>query len=89
MPGVGLSILLIAIGAILKFAVSVTGHGFNIQTIGVILIIVGIIGLVVSLVFFGVGSWGGMRGSRTRVVDEYDNPDIPGERRRRTTRRDY
>jgi len=82
MPGVGLSILLIAIGAILKFAVSVNGHGFNLQTIGVILIIVGIIGLLVSLAFFGIGSWGGVRGSRTRVVDEYDDPDVPGGRRR-------
>lgn len=84
MPGIGVSILLIAVGAILKFAVSVTGHGFNIQTIGLILIIVGAIGLVLSLAFFGVGSFGGMR-SRTEVVDEYDDP---GGRRRRT-RRDY
>jgi hypothetical protein len=47
--GIGTSIVLIAIGAILRFAVSVTTHGFNIHTIGLILLIVGIVGLVVSL----------------------------------------
>ncbi len=87
MPGVGVSILLIAIGAILKFAVSVSGHGFNIQTIGVILIIVGVIGLLLSLIFFGMGSWGGMR-SRSRTVEEFDDPDLPAGRRRRVSRRD-
>lgn len=47
--GIGTSILLIAVGAILRFAVSVTTHGFNIHTIGLILLIVGIVGLVISL----------------------------------------
>jgi heme/copper-type cytochrome/quinol oxidase subunit 2 len=47
--GIGTSILLIAVGAILRFAVSVTTHGFNIHTIGLILMVVGIVGLVISL----------------------------------------
>lgn len=47
--GLGTSIFLIAVGAILRFAVTVTGHGFNIQTVGLILLIVGAIGLVISL----------------------------------------
>ena len=45
----GTSIFLIALGAILKFAVTATVGGFNIQTAGTILIVVGIIGLLVSI----------------------------------------
>jgi hypothetical protein len=59
--GVGTSIVLIAVGAILRFAVSVTTTGFNIHTIGLILIIAGIVGLVISMFFWS--SWGGF-GSR-------------------------
>ncbi len=47
--GIGTSLLLIAVGAILKFAVTFTVGGFNIQTAGTILIVAGIIGLLVSL----------------------------------------
>lgn len=46
---IGTSILLIAIGAILKFAVSVDTEGFNLNTIGVILMVVGALGLLLSL----------------------------------------
>lgn len=45
----GTSLFLIAVGAILRFAVTVTTRGFNIHTIGVILIVVGIVGLLISL----------------------------------------
>ncbi|MGH2851087.1 MAG: DUF6458 family protein [Solirubrobacteraceae bacterium] len=58
--GVGTSIVLIAVGAILRFAVSVTTTGFNIHTIGLILIIAGIVGLVISMFFWS--SWGGFGG---------------------------
>ena len=47
--GIGTSIFLIAVGAILYFAVSVDAEGFSINTIGLILMVVGAIGLVVSL----------------------------------------
>lgn len=47
----GTSLLLIAIGAILRFAVSVSTHGFNLHTIGIILIVVGAVGLVISLLW--------------------------------------
>lgn len=53
--GVGTGLFLIAIGAVLRFAVSVTTSGFNIHTIGVILMIVGAVGLVIS--FFFWSSW--------------------------------
>jgi uncharacterized protein DUF6458 len=46
--GIGTSLFLIAVGAILKFAVNTTVSGISIQTVGVILMVVGIIGLVLS-----------------------------------------
>jgi hypothetical protein len=59
--GFGTSILLIAVGAILRFAVSVTTTGFNLHTIGMILIIVGIVSLALSMMFWS--SWGGFGNS--------------------------
>lgn len=47
----GTSILLIAIGAILKWAVTAHTNGFNIQTAGTVLIVVGLVGLVLSLIY--------------------------------------
>ena len=49
--GLGTSLFLIAIGAILKFAVNASVSGLEIATIGVILMIVGAIGLIISLLF--------------------------------------
>ena len=49
--GIGTSILLIAVGAILKFAVNADVSGLEISTIGVILMVVGVIGLLISLFF--------------------------------------
>ena len=49
--GIGTSIFLIAFGAILKFAVTATVSGIDLATVGVILMIVGIVGLVLSLMF--------------------------------------
>jgi uncharacterized membrane protein len=46
--------LLIAVGAILRFAVTVTTHGFNVHTVGVILLIVGIVGLFISVLWMTV-----------------------------------
>jgi hypothetical protein len=46
---VGASIFLIAVGAILKYAVTATVAGVDIQTVGLILMIAGVIGLVVGL----------------------------------------
>jgi hypothetical protein len=50
--GIGTSIFLIAVGAVLPFAVSVSASGFNINTVGLIVMVVGVIGLLISL-FFG------------------------------------
>ena len=48
---IGTSIVLIAIGAILKWAVTATVSGFNIQTAGTVLFVVGLVGLAVSLIY--------------------------------------
>ena len=58
--GFGTSIVLIAAGAILRFAVSVTTTGFNLHSIGLILIIVGALSLVLSIMFWS--TWGGFGG---------------------------
>jgi hypothetical protein len=47
--GIGISILLIAIGAVLLWAVTATVAGVSINTVGIILIVVGAIGLLASL----------------------------------------
>jgi hypothetical protein len=64
--GLGVSILLIAAGAILAFAVNADVSGVNIQTIGWILLIVGIVGAVLSMIFWstwaGPGYWSRRRG---------------------------
>lgn len=65
--GIGTSIFLIAVGAILAFAVHVTNtSGIDINTIGWILMIVGALGAVLSVAFWG--SWGGFGGYRRRTV---------------------
>ena len=70
----GSSLFLIALGAVLRYAVTVSTRGFNLHTIGVILMIVGVVGLVVSL--FWMTAWS----PRRRVVSEqryvHDDPDL-------------
>jgi len=56
--GIGVGILLIAIGAILAFAVNLnTGGVLDLHTIGLILLVVGVLGTVLSMIFWS--SWGG------------------------------
>jgi hypothetical protein len=55
--GLGVSLILIAVGAILTWAVDVHANGLNVTAIGVILMIVGLIGFVLSLAFWS--SWWG------------------------------
>ena len=52
--GIGVSVFLLAAGAILSFAIETdSAEGFNINTIGVILIVAGLIGLFVSMFVWG------------------------------------
>jgi len=67
--GAGVSLILIAAGAILTWAVEATVSGLDIHTVGVILLVVGIVGLVISMIFWS--SWGGFgSGRRTTVVQD-------------------
>ncbi|MGN6799539.1 MAG: DUF6458 family protein [Gaiellaceae bacterium] len=67
--GIGASLILIAAGAIITFAIHVsTSSAFNLHTIGIILLVVGIIGAVMSMIFWS--SWGGFGGSRDTTVIE-------------------
>jgi len=53
LAGMGFSTVSIAVGAVLYWAVTAQGHGFRYTTVGVILMVVGAIGLVVSMIVFG------------------------------------
>jgi hypothetical protein len=66
--GIGVSLILIAIGAILAFAVDAEVSGMDVQTVGWILLIVGIVGALLSLIFWS--SWGGLGGRRETVVHD-------------------
>jgi hypothetical protein len=70
--GIGVSLILIAAGAILTWAVNATVSGLNIHTIGVILMVVGVVGLLLSLMFWS--SWGGPAGARRRTTYVDDAP---------------
>jgi hypothetical protein len=50
--GIGLGILLLAVGAVLAFAVHVTVAGVSLVTIGWILMVVGVVGLVLDVALF-------------------------------------
>jgi hypothetical protein len=71
--GISLSILLIAAGAILAWAVDAEASGIDLQVAGIILVVVGAIGLVTSLVFWS--SWGGF-GSRDAAAGGGQNTTI-------------
>jgi hypothetical protein len=70
--GIGVSLILIAVGAILTWAVTAEVSGVDIQVVGVILLVVGAIGALMSLIFWS--SWGGFGGRadgrRTTYVDD-------------------
>jgi hypothetical protein len=70
---IGGSLFLIAVGAILKFAVTATVAGINIQTVGVILMIAGILGLLIGLFLMSQ-----QRGRAAAVTTTtYNDPNVP------------
>src|SRR5512132_2453312 len=71
----GVSIFLLVIGAVLTFAVNVSASGFSINTVGIILMVAGALGLVLSLLFWS--SFSPYRRSRTVA-----GPDTVVEERR-------
>jgi len=66
--GIGVSIFLVAVGAILTFALEANAEGINLNTVGIILMIVGIVGLFLSMVVWG--SWRNRQTDRTVVREE-------------------
>jgi hypothetical protein len=72
--GLGVSLVLVAAGAILAWAVNAEVSGLDIQVIGVILMIVGIVGFLLSMLFWS--SWGGPGyfGGRRRTTYVEDGP---------------
>jgi len=65
---IGTSLFLIAVGAILYFAVDASISGLEITTVGIILMVVGVVGLLISL--FMIAS--ARRNGRTTVVRDRD-----------------
>jgi hypothetical protein len=70
--GIGVSLILVAAGAILTWAVNATVSGLNIHTIGVILMVVGAVGLLLSLIFWS--SWGGFGSASRSTTVVQDGP---------------
>jgi hypothetical protein len=74
--GISVSLLLIAAGAILAWAVNASVSGLELQTIGIILMVVGILGLVLSVIFWstwgGFGTAGRGGGSTTVISDRVE-----------------
>ncbi len=78
--GFGVGLILTAVGAILAWAVTSSPNGVNVHAVGYILLVIGIIGMLVSLVFWS--SWAGpgyFYGRRTYA----DDGVAPVRRRRR------
>ena len=88
---IGASIFLIALGAVLAFAVDVSTSGIDLNTIGVILMVVGVIGLAVGMVILnGGGAWYGGPRRRTVVEDAYvDDGPVVASRPRRVVEEPY
>ena len=70
--GLGVSLLLVAAGAILAFAVNAEVSGVDVQAVGWILLIVGIVGAALSMIFWS--SWGGWNRRRATYVEEGPPP---------------
>jgi uncharacterized protein DUF6458 len=69
--GITASLILIAAGAILTWAVTADVSGVDLNTVGVILMVVGIVGGLISLVFWS--SWGGFGTRDTTIVRDRDH----------------
>jgi hypothetical protein len=72
--GIGVSLFLIAVGAILAFAVNATVNGLDLIAVGWILMAVGLAGVVISLVFWS--TWGGFGGTHRETYVERDRREI-------------
>lgn len=64
--GIGTSLVLIAVGAVLKYAVTERVSGIELETVGLILMVLGIVGLVISLLYMAL--WADRARDRDVVV---------------------
>ena len=73
--GLGVSLLLVAAGAILAWAVNADVSGVSIHAVGWILLVVGIVGAVLSMIFWsswaGPGYWSRRRGPSADETPPY------------------
>ncbi|MBA3346937.1 MAG: hypothetical protein H0T13_00075 [Actinobacteria bacterium] len=81
--GIAVSILLIAAGAILTWGVTAEADGLDVNAIGVILLVVGLLGLVLSMIFWS--SWGGFHRGGAYVEGAPARRRVAAPRRRATT----
>src|SRR5688500_13135775 len=74
MPGVGISIFIGAVGAIMRYAITASTQGFDMHTAGVILMFVGAIGALISVLFWtSLSPWN--RSSRSSRLVETTTDD--------------
>jgi hypothetical protein len=78
----GLAVVLIVVGAIMRFAVTVTTSGFNVHKVGDILFVVGIILAILSIALI-------VMSMRRRVVTRTDIQGTPGGQQRVHERQDW
>jgi hypothetical protein len=79
---IGLAVVLVVVGAIMRFAVTITTSGFNIHKVGDILLLVGILLAILSIAMI-------IMGSRRRVVTRTDVRGTPGGEQRVQERQDW
>ena len=77
--GIGTSLVLIAIGAILNYAVEFDVSGIEINTVGVILMVLGVVGLLISLLYMAF--WADRTRPRREAVYEEGAPPVRREER--------
>lgn len=70
--GISLSLILAAAGAVLLWAVNADTSGVDLDTVGLILLVVGIVGMLLSFAFWS--SWGGFGSRADMVVDDGPAP---------------
>ena len=79
---IGLAVVLVVIGAIMRFAVTVTTSGFNIHKVGDILLLVGIILAILTVALIAMSS-------RRRVITRTDIRGTPSGEQRVQERQDW
>ncbi len=72
--GLGVSLILIAVGAVLTWAVHVSTNGVDVNAVGVVLLVVGLIGAVLSMIFWSTWAGPGYFSRRRTYVDEGPPP---------------